>query len=88
MLSWKKHPDIPYLVTILLSGIVVAYLSYARSLNSRRIVYATWLSIATYIIWMGCTVYARLNNLLEEKPGWLGPVSVRQGFSMLIFLFP
>ena len=70
-------------------SVLVAYLSYARSLNSRRIVYITWLSIAAYAAWLGCTIYAYTHGLLENHSSWLGAGFIWQGIGafkpMLIF---
>ncbi|PPQ79937.1 hypothetical protein CVT25_003009 [Psilocybe cyanescens] len=83
----KHHPIISYLISTLLVGVVVAYLSYARSLGSRRIVYATWLSLLTYIGWLGCTIYAHSHGLLETRLGWLGPPSVHQSLITSVLVF-
>lgn len=72
LLSGKYHSAISTLVV----SVLVAYLSYARSLRSRRIVFTTWLSIATYVAWLGCTIYAHIHGLLEAHssaaPIWQG----------------
>jgi len=65
-------------------SVLVAYLSYARSLNSRRTVYITWLSIATYVAWLGCTVYAYTHDLLETHSSWLGGGFMWQGIGAFL----
>lgn len=81
-MSKSQHPTLTYVLTVLILGIVIAYLSYARSLASRRVVYATWLSIATYTAWLGCTIYAHAHGLQEVQTGWLGAGSAWQGLGM------
>ncbi|KAF8957024.1 hypothetical protein BDZ97DRAFT_1924972 [Flammula alnicola] len=87
LLPQKQQPILAYLASTSLIGLVVAYPSYARSLSSKRIVYATWLSIATYTAWLGCTIYAHTHGLLEVQTGWLGAGSIWQGLSTTAFAF-
>ncbi|KAF9560903.1 hypothetical protein CPC08DRAFT_707773 [Agrocybe pediades] len=87
LVSAKYHPTLSYLLSSFLIGVLVAYLSYARSLNYRRIQYATWLSVVTYVAWLGCTIYAHSQGLLEPKSGWLGFGSVWQGLATTAFAF-
>ncbi|KIM44309.1 hypothetical protein M413DRAFT_443320, partial [Hebeloma cylindrosporum] len=87
LLSWKHHSDLSYAISTLVVSVLVAYLSYARSLNSRRIVYITWLSIATYIAWLGCTIYAHTHGLLETHSNWLGAGFIWQGIASTAFAF-
>lgn len=53
----------------------------AQSLASKRIVYATWASIATYIIWFFCVAVAHGQGTLEINPGWLRMGTFWQGTS-------
>src|SRR5258708_4951518 len=76
------HPGLLYFFTGLLVSIVVAYLSYARSLNHQRIIYATGLSLAAYIAWLGCIIYAYSKGLLQPKGGWLGSGDVWPGLGV------
>jgi len=89
LLSWKHHPGLSYSISTMVASVLVAYLSYARSLNSRRIVYITWLSIATYVAWLGCTIYAYTHDLLETHSSWLGAGFIWQGIGAftLILIF-
>ncbi|KAH9485450.1 hypothetical protein JR316_0002358 [Psilocybe cubensis] len=83
----KKHPVISYFILAPFIGIIIGYLSYARSLGSRRILYATWLSLLTYICWLGCTIYAHCNGLLAKESGWLGSASIHQSLITSAFSF-
>ena len=76
------HPGLLYFFTGLLVVIVIAYLSYARSLNHQRVIYATGLSLAAYIAWLGCIIYAYSKGLLQPKGGWLGSGDVWPGLGM------
>ncbi|KAJ3501952.1 hypothetical protein NLJ89_g9107 [Agrocybe chaxingu] len=73
LFAGEHHSVLAYTLSTLLVGLVVSWLSYGRSLNSRRVVYATWLSIATYVAWLGCTIYAHTHGILPDHEGWLGP---------------
>lgn len=73
------HPNVFYVFSAFLVFIIVAYSSYARSLNYRRIIYATGLSLASYMTWLGCIVYAHSKGLLQPRDGWLGSGDVWPG---------
>lgn len=73
------HPTVFYVFSACLVFIVVSYLSYARSLDYRRIIFATALSLASYIGWLGCIIYAHSQGLLQPKGGWLGSGEVWPG---------
>ena len=77
-----------YAILTLVSGAIVFYLSYARSLGSRRVIAATWLSLIAYLIWLSLTIYAYTHRVLETSPGWLGE-GVWQGLgeSIVHFVF-
>ncbi|KAF8160866.1 hypothetical protein B0H34DRAFT_795722 [Crassisporium funariophilum] len=87
LLPRKLSPVVTYLISTLVLGTVVGYLSYAKSVMSRRIVYATWLSIVTYIVWISCLVYAHAHGLLQVHSGWLGTGSFWQGITTTAFAF-
>ncbi|KAJ7816932.1 hypothetical protein B0H14DRAFT_1390814 [Mycena olivaceomarginata] len=59
----------------------------AQSLASKRIVYATWASIATYIIWFFCVAVAHGQGTLEINPGWLRMGTFWQGTTTTAFAF-
>ncbi|KAJ7244988.1 hypothetical protein B0H12DRAFT_793494 [Mycena haematopus] len=59
----------------------------APSLASKRIVYATWASIATYIIWFIFVAVAHAQGTLEINPGWLRMGTFWQGITTTAFAF-
>ncbi|KAF5317576.1 hypothetical protein D9619_013183 [Psilocybe cf. subviscida] len=84
----ERHPVLSYVFSTLGVDALVAYFSYARSLNSARALYITWLSIATYLAWWGCTIYAHVNGMLDEgRQGWMGSGSIWQGLATITFAF-
>jgi hypothetical protein len=52
-----------------------------HSLSSKRILYVTWLSIATYLGWLGCSIYAYTNGVLKVNPAWMRLGTFWQGIS-------
>ncbi|KAF8869583.1 hypothetical protein CPB84DRAFT_1803853 [Gymnopilus junonius] len=88
LVSEQHHPVISYFVLTLTAGVLVAYLAFAGSLGSKRVAYTSWLSVATYVGWMGCTIYAHKQGLLEVGPGLLGSGSVWLGIGMHLIVFP
>ncbi|KAJ6585239.1 hypothetical protein B0H19DRAFT_1250109 [Mycena capillaripes] len=59
----------------------------AQSLGSKRIVYATWASIASYIIWFVCVAIAHAQGTLQINPGWLRMGTFWQGITTTAFAF-
>ncbi|KAJ7625343.1 hypothetical protein DFH06DRAFT_1058755 [Mycena polygramma] len=59
----------------------------AESLASKRIVYATWTSVATYIIWFICVAIAHAQGTLQINPGWLRMGTFWQGITTTAFAF-
>ncbi|KAH9948870.1 hypothetical protein B0H21DRAFT_206093 [Amylocystis lapponica] len=45
-------------MTIILA-VAASPLYFGRSLASKRVIYATWLSVASWVAWFSCTAYAR-----------------------------
>ncbi|GLB38208.1 hypothetical protein LshimejAT787_0500730 [Lyophyllum shimeji] len=62
-------------------------LSFAQSLASKRVVYATWFSIVTYIAWLGCIVYAYIHRIPLANAGWLRTGVFWQGIVTIAFAF-
>ncbi|KAJ7715594.1 hypothetical protein DFH07DRAFT_974128 [Mycena maculata] len=78
-------PPRPVLTVVFASALLP--LVSAQSLSSRRIVYVTWASIATYIIWFLCVAVAHANGTLEINPGWLRMGTFWQGLTTTAFAF-
>jgi len=78
-ISLNSYPNLSYMLPTVLVALPVGYLSFARSLNYRRIIYATWLSLATYIAWCISCIYAHSQGILPSTGGWLGSGNVWVG---------
>ena len=52
------------LITTLVLAAFIAPLYSARSLGSRGVLYASWLSIAAYAAWFSCTAYMHAKGML------------------------
>lgn len=72
LLPRKLHPTMTYVTMIFLITPVLGYLSYAKSLQSKRIIYATSLSIFTYVLWISVIIYNYTRGPLERHSSWLG----------------
>ena len=84
LLPRKLHPVVTYVIMIFLIAPVLGYLSYAKSLQSKRIIYATSLSIATYLFWISVIIYSYTHGSLESHTSWLGTGSFWPGIGILI----
>lgn len=56
-------------LTVVLS-LVVLPLLLAQSLASKRMIYATGLSLVTYVAWLGCVTYAYTKGTLRATSGF------------------
>ncbi|RDB18097.1 hypothetical protein Hypma_000972 [Hypsizygus marmoreus] len=73
-------------LTVLLA-LMVFPLSFAQSLASKRAVYTTWISIATYVAWLGCVIYAYYHGISLVDSGWLRMGAFWQGIVAIAFAF-
>jgi hypothetical protein len=80
----KLQPVVTYMIMILLIAPILGYLSYAKSLQSKRIIYATSLSIITYVLWISVIIYCYNHGPLEIRTSWLGTGSFWPGIGILI----
>lgn len=76
-------PTRPVLTFILASAVLL--LSSAKSLASKRIVYATWLSVFTYIALLSCLSFAYTHGTLQSNPNQLRLGTFWQGISCVSF---
>jgi hypothetical protein len=84
LFPWKLQPVVTYMIMILLISPILGYLSYAKSLQSKRIIYATSLSIFTYVLWIGINIYSYNHGSLEIHTSWLGTGSFWPGIGISI----
>ena len=80
----KLQPVVTYMIMILLISPILGYLSYAKSLQSKRIIYATSLSIITYVLWISINIYSYNHGSLENHTSWLGTESLWPGIGILV----
>ena len=78
----KFRPVVTYVIVILLIAPILGYFSYAKSLQSKRIIYATSLSLTTYILWIGVIIYSYNHGSLEIHTSWLGTGSFWPGIGI------
>ncbi|KAJ6621795.1 hypothetical protein B0H10DRAFT_2162884 [Mycena sp. CBHHK59/15] len=80
-------PVPPRPVLTVVFALLIFPLVSAQSLGSKRIVYATWASVATYVIWFCCVSFAHANGTLEINPGWLRMGTFWEGITTAAFAF-
>ncbi|KAH9851707.1 hypothetical protein C2E23DRAFT_886258 [Lenzites betulinus] len=75
------------LITTLVFAAFIAPLYSARSLKSRAIVYASWISVLAYAAWFSCTAYMHAKDMLVPvgHPETLG--KLWQGIPVVAFTF-
>ncbi|KAJ3878677.1 hypothetical protein F5051DRAFT_405093 [Lentinula edodes] len=59
----------------------------AQSLGSKRVIYTTWASIACYIIWFICVVFAHAHGAFIGNSSWLRMGLLWEGTSTIAFTF-
>ncbi|KAF7364981.1 hypothetical protein MVEN_00369000 [Mycena venus] len=80
-------PFPPRPVLTVVFAVALLPLVSAQSLASKRVVYATWASIATYFVWFICVAVAHAQGTLEINPGWLRMGTFWQGTTTTAFAF-
>ncbi|KAF8813739.1 hypothetical protein BYT27DRAFT_7180497 [Phlegmacium glaucopus] len=84
LLPQKFHPVVTYSIMIFFIAPVLGYLSYAKSLQSKRIIYATSLSIVTYVLWISVIIY---RGSPKRNTSWLGSGSFWPAIATIAFAF-
>ncbi|KIK69683.1 hypothetical protein GYMLUDRAFT_236179 [Collybiopsis luxurians FD-317 M1] len=72
--------------TLVLAVIIYPF-AIAQSLGSKRVIYTTWASVVTYLLWFFCVVYAYTHDSLTVNPGWLRMGTLWQGITTIAFTF-
>lgn len=67
-------------------ALLITPLCFAPSLSSNLVLYPTWLSVATYVAWFACTVYAHAKGMFFS-PKELHPPALWQGLSIIAFTY-
>ncbi|KAI9512386.1 hypothetical protein F5148DRAFT_1162905 [Russula earlei] len=87
-------PLIPARSPAIARGLITVVLTFAllplyaaRSLASKRIIYATWASFVAYLIWLGATSYAHIKGTLSADLHWQRPGILWQGITSTAFVF-
>ncbi|CDO69910.1 hypothetical protein BN946_scf184884.g69 [Trametes cinnabarina] len=75
------------LITTLILAAFLAPLYAARSLNSRSVVYASWLSVASYAVWFSCTAYMHAKDMLVPVAASATLGELWQGIPAVAFVF-
>lgn len=67
--SWplQTRPTITFLLALL-----ILPFSLPNTLAAKRVLFATWLGILSFVVWLGCVVYAHSQGRLDGNPIWLG----------------
>ena len=60
-------------------------LSLAHSLASKRAIYSTCFSLAAYLAWLSCVIYAYIHGISLPTSGWLRMGAFWQGISKFFF---
>jgi hypothetical protein len=69
------------LIMTVIFAIILVPLSTAQSLAAKRIIIATWVSVATYVLWLGLVAYV---GTIDANPSQLRMGVLWQGISCVI----
>ncbi|KAJ3937572.1 MAG: hypothetical protein NXY57DRAFT_980726 [Lentinula lateritia] len=72
--------------TLILAAFIYPFM-ITQSLGSKRVRYTTWASIASYIIWFICVVFAHAHGALIGNSSWLRMGLLWEGTSTIAFTF-
>ncbi|KAG7088197.1 hypothetical protein E1B28_012214 [Marasmius oreades] len=82
--------DFPFITPTILSVIVGFFLlplCLGQSLSSKLVVYSTWASIVTFVLWFFCVTYAYSHRALEVDNAWLRMGALWQGIATIAYAF-
>ncbi|KAH7914296.1 hypothetical protein BJ138DRAFT_1144260 [Hygrophoropsis aurantiaca] len=74
-------------LSIILSGIILSIASLANNLAAKPVVYATWLSVVSYILWLVSAAYAHATGTLGLHPSWVQRGLLWNGITSIVFTF-
>jgi hypothetical protein len=76
---------VPYLLTrptlMVILALAILPLSLPTSMSAKRVILATWTSVGTYILWLGCVSYAHGKGSLTVNPVLLRRSGLWDGIS-------
>ncbi|THV03057.1 hypothetical protein K435DRAFT_310543 [Dendrothele bispora CBS 962.96] len=78
---------VPVFIMTLILGVFLFPLVLAKSLASKRVVYATWASIATFVLWLACVIFAYSKGTLGVSPTYLRMGTLWQSITTIAFTF-
>ncbi|PCH39918.1 hypothetical protein WOLCODRAFT_23714 [Wolfiporia cocos MD-104 SS10] len=76
-----------HITTTLVLGVIVLPLYLAPTLAADRVIYATWISVASYFAWLICTAYAHAHGLLVPSATANSLSAFWQGIPTIAFAF-
>ncbi|EEB95915.1 hypothetical protein MPER_05040, partial [Moniliophthora perniciosa FA553] len=80
-------PTVTPTVLCFILGFFLFPFCLGQSLASRTIIYSTWISIATYIVWFILVAYAHSKGALKVSESWLRMGTLWQGITTIAFAF-
>ncbi|KAF5369344.1 hypothetical protein D9758_002506 [Tetrapyrgos nigripes] len=78
---------VPAWIMTLLLGVLLFPFNLAQSLSSKRIVWATWISIATFLLWLSCVIFAYSKGTLGVSASYLRMGKLWQSITTIAFTF-
>ncbi|KAI0916886.1 hypothetical protein AcV7_005756 [Taiwanofungus camphoratus] len=75
------------ILTTLVLALAISPISLPPSLAAGRVIYATWISIATYAAWFGCTAYSHAKGTLAVNTSSTSLGSLWQPIATMAFAF-
>ncbi|KAJ2926308.1 hypothetical protein H1R20_g10786, partial [Candolleomyces eurysporus] len=87
LLPFLPTSNLLQLLIVVICGFVVFFLSYAQSLSSKRVIFASWLSIFAYLAWFICAIYAHAKGFLFDGGSSSSPPSGWKGIFVIAFTF-
>ncbi|KAJ8080323.1 hypothetical protein AAF712_015101 [Marasmius tenuissimus] len=83
----KDFPSVSPVILTLIIAVVLLPICLRQSLSSRLVIYSTWGSVATFVLWFICVVYAYSQGSLETNKAWLRMGPLWQGISTIAYAF-
>jgi len=80
--SLSTRPILPAILAL-----AIFPLSLPTSIAAKRVIYATWASTGSYMLWLGCVSYAHGKGSLGVSPVWHGINGLWNGITVMALTF-
>ncbi|KAL0576940.1 hypothetical protein V5O48_005047 [Marasmius crinis-equi] len=83
----SDFPSVSPAILSIIIGVFLFPICISQSLSSRLVIYSTWGSIFTFVLWFICATYAYSKGTLEVNKAWLAMGPLWTGITTIAYAF-